>query len=158
MALTLFPTKICLKFASVPVPEAHKYVIPPISYGSPFRSTLAPLPSLSLSLSRFSFSTPSPPLRRRLTVTLATPYVFLRGCSSSRQYKGKHGKSFVPKENTMQYPRSSRPRRHCVCLSPLPPLAFLSSPSRSSSPQSPRVSFPVFFFETEEGRGGSREP
>lgn len=36
MVLTLFPTKICLKFASVPVPEAHKYVIPPISYGSLF--------------------------------------------------------------------------------------------------------------------------
>lgn len=42
MALTLFPTEICLKFASVPGPEAHKYVIPPISRGS-----VAPLPIFS---------------------------------------------------------------------------------------------------------------
>lgn len=53
MALTLFPTEICLKFASVPGPEAHKYVIPPISRGS-----VAPLPIFSR---RFSL----PPLSRR---------------------------------------------------------------------------------------------
>lgn len=77
MALTLFPTKICLKFASVPGPEAHKYVIPPISCGS-----VAPLPIFS------SPSLPPPSLSSPLLVTLATPYVFLRGCSSRRCTRG----------------------------------------------------------------------
>ena len=63
MALTLFPTKICLKFASVPVPEAHKYVIPPISYGSPFRSTPPPPPPSPSVFLPFLFldAIPSPP-------------------------------------------------------------------------------------------------
>lgn len=118
MALTLFPTKICLKFASVPVPEAHKYVIPPISYfaRSPFRST----PSLSRR------HPPPPPPSPTHGDSRTTPYVFLRGCSSSRQYKGKHGKSFVPKENTMQYPG----RDATACVSP----PLLSSPFFSFSP------------------------
>lgn len=48
----------------------------------------------------------------------------------------------------MQYPRSSRPRRHCVCLSPpFPPPSSHSCLFRSS----PRVSFFPFF------RKGGRE-
>lgn len=140
MALTLFPSKICLKFASVPVPEAHKYVIPPISYGS---LSLHLRFSLSLTLSHsLSFSSNAIPLwpRRRLTVTLATPYVFLRGCSSSRQYKGKHGKSFVPKENTMQYP--GRPGRDATAYASPPPPPhpyFYLSPLISSLTPSPYI-------------------
>jgi len=123
MALTLFPTEICLKFASVPGPEAHKYVIPPISCGSVtlplplppphFLPPLAPAvpssPSSSSSLSSSSLSS--------LLVTLATPYVFLRGCTLAAIYKGKRGKSFVPKENTMQYP--GRPVRDATIRVPL---------------------------------------
>lgn len=147
MALTLFPTKICLKFASVPVPEAHKYVIPPISYfaRSPFRST----PSLSRR------HPPPPPPSPTHGDSRTTPYVFLRGCSSSRQYKGKHGKSFVPKENTMQYPGRdatayvSPPLLSSPLLSsPFPRFVFVPNCSRNLSRNSPLFRF------FEEGEGG----
>lgn len=107
----------------MPVPEAHKYVIPPISYGLLSVRLYFDLSlSLFLSLVQPTVSPCASWPRRRFTVTLATPYVFLRGCSSSRQYKGKHGKSFVPKENTMQYP--GRPGRDATAyVSPLLPLS-----------------------------------
>lgn len=107
----------------MPVPEAHKYVIPPISYGLLSVRLYFDLSfSLFLSLVQATASPCASWPRRRFTVTLATPYVFLRGCSSSRQYKGKHGKSFVPKENTMQYP--GRPGRDATAyVSPILPLS-----------------------------------
>lgn len=107
MALTLFPTEICLKFASVPRPEAHKYVIPPISCGS-----VAPLPI-------FSSPRAPPPLSSSLLVTLATPYVFLRGCSSRRCTRG----------NAVNH--LSRKKTQCNI-----PLVLLETPSPASLPPS----------------------
>lgn len=59
MALTLFPTEICLKFASVPGPEAHKYVILPISC-----SLVAPFAIFSPGTFRFRLLPRADPRRR----------------------------------------------------------------------------------------------
>lgn len=111
MALTLFPTEICLKFASVPGPEAHKYVIPPISCGS-----VAPLPIFSSSSPSPLPAVEPPPLSSSLLVTLATPYMFLRGCSSRRCTRG----------NAVNH--LSRKKTQCNI-----PVVLLETPSPASS-------------------------
>lgn len=146
MALTLFPTKICLKFASVPVPEAHKYVIPPISYfaRSPFRST----PSLSRR------HPPPLPLRRRLTVTLAQPLTCFCGVVVARgNIRGNTVNHLSRKKTQCNIPAETPLRMSLLLSSPLlsspfPRFVFVPNCSRNLSRNSPLFRF------FEEGEGG----
>lgn len=152
MALTLFPTKICLKFASVPVPEAHKYVIPPISYfaRSPFRST----PSLSR-------RHPPLPLRRRLTVTLAQPLTCFCGVVVARgNIRGNTVNHLSRKKTQCNIPAETPLRMSLLLSSPL--LSFLLLfPDSFSSRIVLAISHEIllsFAFSRRGREGGSREP